>query len=212
MPVTHSLDGVGQIQIAAVLHHDLGGVVHALNCGHVGHNAVHECLCLLFQRGQAVAHVDFRAVGQIIQPINVGGFHQFAVVVHERFRLLSHNARGHIRDFLLQFGICLLERCRHALPVDLLKGIVGFKDFALDGRALGFVLLEFLGKLGAGIFDALIGFFGADQRGGFGGAPLNVGLYAVKPLDNDRQLLKFNDLQCGILCHIALSFQFLNTS
>lgn len=165
-----------------------------------------------FQSGQAVTHVDFRAVGQIIQPVNVSGFHQLTVVVHERFRFLSHNSRGHIRDFLLQLGICLLERFRHALPIDLLKGIVGFKDFALDGRALGFVLLEFLVELGAGILDALIGFFGADQRSGFGSAPFNVCLYAVKSLDNDRQLLKFDDLQCGILCHIALSFQFLNTT
>ena len=81
---------------------------------------------------------------------------------------------------------------------------------ALDYKAY-YVDIVF-GKLGAGIFDALIGFFGADHRSGFGSAPLNVCLYAVKPLDNDRQLLKFDDLQCGILCHIALSFQFLNTT
>ena len=212
VPVIHGFNSCGQIEVLPVLHHNFRRVFRGFDCSHVGHNAVHKRLCLFFQGSYAVAHVDLRPVGQIVHPVNASGLHQLVIIFLNGIRLLGHDTGSNVRNLPFQLCICGLERHRHALAVDFLKLSIRFKDFVLDSNALGLVLLKFLGQLRTGILDTLIGLLGADQREGFSRALLNVSLYAMQPLHNDGQLLQFDDLQCGFICHVASSFYLLKIS
>ena len=212
MTVIHNFNRCGQVEVLPVFHHDLRRTFHSVDCSNIGHDAIHKRLCLFFQSSDAVAHVDFRPVGQVIHPVNTRSRHQLVVILLNSIRLLRHDAGSNVRDFPLQFCVCGLEWHRHTLTINLFKLGIRFKDFVLDSNALGFVFLEFLGQLCASILDALISLLCTDQRERVSRALLDVSLYAVQPLNDDGQLLQFDNLQCGILCHIALSFQFLNTT
>ena len=211
MTVIHNFNRCGQVEVLPVFHHDLRRTFHSVDCSNIGHDAIHKRLCLFFQSSDAVAHVDFRPVGQVIHPVNTCGRHQLVVILLNSIRLLRHDTGSNVRDFPLQFCVCGLERHRYTLTINLFKLGIRLKDFVLDSNALSFVFLEFLGQLCASILDALISLLCADQRERVSRALLDVSLYAVQPLNDDGQLLQFDNLQCGFLCHVASSFYFPKT-